>query len=448
MSKLTHRGTGDDLADLRDDPDGAAKARAHIERTARPAEEVFADTDVPTERRCRVQILTASDVRPEPIDWLWPDWLAKGKFHVLAGSPGTGKTTIALALGAAVSKAGRWPDGSPAPQGDVLIWSGEDDPKDTLIPRLLAAGGNPGRMHFVAGMSDGETSRPFDPARDLPGLAEFIHERNVRLLIVDPVVSAVAGDSHQNAEVRRSLQPLVDLGQQTGCAVLGITHLSKGTAGRDPLERVTGSLAFGALARVVLLAARQRGDEDRVLARAKSNIGPDSGGWAYRLAQVQVPGCAGVYNSAVYWTGAVEGSAREIMGAAEEDDEQRSARDEAAEWLREALADGPVPTKELKRQAKDAGLSWRTIQRAQRQAGAVSRRDGFAPDSGWRWMLTQECQAQEDHEVASSVAPLAEPTDYGGCSAEGDQNRPQECHSLSEAPSAPLSDLADDEEAI
>ena len=63
-------------------------------------------------------------------------------------------------------------------------------------------------------------------------------------------------------------------------------------------------------------------------------------------------------------------------------------------------------------------------------------------------MLTQECQAQEDHEVASSVAPLAEPTDYGGCSAEGDQNRPQECHSLSEAPLAPLSDLADDEEAI
>lgn len=276
---------------------------------------------------------------------------------------------------------------------DVLIWSGEDDAKDTLVPRLLAAGGYPRRVHFVAGVSDGETSRPFDPARDLPDIAEFIRERNVRLLIVDPVVSAVAGDSHQNAEVRRSLQPLVDLGRETGCAVLGITHLSKGTAGRDPLERVTGSLAFGALARVVLLAARQRENEDRVLARAKSNIGPDSGGWAYRLAQVQVPGCPGVYNSAVYWTGAVEGSAREIMRAAEEDDEQRSARDEAVEWLREALADGPVAAKELQRQAKDAGLSWTTIKRAKGQAGAVSKRDGFAPDSGWRWSLDQEDHA-------------------------------------------------------
>lgn len=447
MSRLTHKGTGDDLADVLGGPDARARALAGAE-AARPAEEVFADTDTPTERRSRVQFLTASDVRPEPIDWLWPGWLAKGKFHVLAGSPGTGKTTIALALAAELSKAGRWPDGSPTPQGDVLVWSGEDDPRDTLVPRLLAAGGNPRRVHFVAGVSDGESSRPFDPARDLPELAEFIHERSVRLLIVDPVVAAVAGDSHQNAEVRRSLQPLVDLGQQTGCAVLGITHLSKGTAGRDPLERVTGSLAFGALARLVMLAARQREDEDRVLARAKSNIGPDSGGWAYRLAQVSVPGCPGVYNSAVYWTGAVEGSAREIMGAAEEDDERRSARDEAADWLREALAHGPVGAKELQRQAKDAGLSWTTIKRAKRQAGAASKRDGFAPDSGWRWMLTQEDQPQEDPQPVSTVVPLAEPTDSRGCSAEGDQDAPQEDPSLREAPLAPLGELADDEEAI
>jgi len=34
---------------------------------------------------------------------------------------------------------------------------------------------------------------------------------NVRLLIIDPIVSAVTGDSHKNAEVRRSLQSLVDL---------------------------------------------------------------------------------------------------------------------------------------------------------------------------------------------------------------------------------------------
>ena len=60
-----------------------------------------------------------------------------------------------------------------------------------------------------------------------------------------PIVSAVAGDSHKGAEVRRALQPVVTLAQRLGCAVLGITHFSKGTNGRDPVERVTGSIAFG-----------------------------------------------------------------------------------------------------------------------------------------------------------------------------------------------------------
>ena len=56
--------------------------------------------------------------------------------------------------------------------------------------------------------------------------------------------------STKNAEVRRGLQPLVDFAGETGCAVLGGTHFTKGTTGRDPTERVTGSLAFGALARL------------------------------------------------------------------------------------------------------------------------------------------------------------------------------------------------------
>ena len=82
---------------------------------------------------------------------------------------------------------------------------------------------------------------------------------DISLLIVDPVVNAVAGDSQKNGEVRRALQPLVDFGEKLDCAVLGISHFSKGTQGKDPLERVTASLAFGAVARVVLVTAKPLG---------------------------------------------------------------------------------------------------------------------------------------------------------------------------------------------
>ena len=66
------------------------------------------------------------------------------------------------------------------------------------------------------------------------------------------------GDSHKNAETRRDLQPLVDLAERTHAAVIGIHHFTKGSEALDPLDRVSGSLAFGAGPRVVLLSALNR----------------------------------------------------------------------------------------------------------------------------------------------------------------------------------------------
>ena len=204
----------------------------------------------------KINLIRGSDLTPKPVNWLWNGWLAAGKFHILGGAPGTGKTTISIALAATVTVGGTWPDGTKAEQGNVLIWTGEDDPADTLVPRVIAAGGDPSRVYFIGGVSAGSHHRPFDPATDIGALQQTIAELgNVRLVIVDPVVSAVAGDGNKNNDVRRGLQPLVDLAASENCAVLGITHFSKGTAGRNPIERVTGSVAFGAVARVVMVAA-------------------------------------------------------------------------------------------------------------------------------------------------------------------------------------------------
>ncbi len=204
-----------------------------------------------------VQIVCAADITPEPINWLWNGWLATGKVHILGGAPGTGKTTISMAFAATVTTGGCWPDSTQSPIGNVVIWSGEDDPADTLVPRLTLSGADLSKVYFIAAVKEGNEKRSFDPAHDMEALRRKLAEiGEVSLLIVDPIVSAIAGDSHKNAEVRRGLQPLADLAASMRCALLGITHFSKGTGGRDPVERLTGSLAFGAVARVVLVAAR------------------------------------------------------------------------------------------------------------------------------------------------------------------------------------------------
>lgn len=373
-------------------------------------------------------ILTcAASLTPQPVAWLWTHWLALGKLHILAGSPGQGKTTLALAMAAIVTRAGRWPDGTRCPIGNVLMWSGEDDEADTLLPRLVAMGADPSRVFFVTGARVDNEVLPFDPARDMPDLlaaAERIGD--VRLLIVDPVVSAVTGDSHKNTEVRRALQPLVDLGAALGAAVLGITHFSKGSAGRDPTERVVGSMAFGAVARVVLCAAKVKGkdgEEDRrILVRSKSNIGPDDGGFEYGIDQTELDAYPGVVASCVEWRQAIEGTARELLAEAEGDqDAEAEPADDVDAFVRGCLSDGPKPAGAVKRDADGAGYSWRTVQRAAQRLNVERRKDGMK--GGWVWVLADTPKAPRRHEGAEganfqNVAPSASSVASSGAEAE------------------------------
>ncbi|MDE2367537.1 MAG: AAA family ATPase [Burkholderiales bacterium] len=335
-----------------------------------------------------VRLIRGDAVALEPVRWLWPGFLPAGMLTLLGGAPGCGKTTIALSLAATVARAGAWPDGSRcARPGDVLIWSGEDA-HPVLAARLAAMGADMCRIHFIDGISGGE-GEAFDPGRDMP-LLEATAEtlKAPRLLIVDPIVSAVIGDSHKGAEVRRSLQPVVALAQRLGCAVIGITHFSKGTAGRDPAERITGSIAFAALARLVLVAAKVQADEGdeprRVLVRAKSNIGPDDGGFSYSLDRVEV--APEVEGQRVVWLEALQGSARDVLAEAEanpDDDGESSALDEAVQFLRSELKDGPKPAKAIFREARDAGHAERTVKRAKSDLQVESLKE----KSGWVWAL-------------------------------------------------------------
>jgi putative DNA primase/helicase len=337
-----------------------------------------------------VTLMNGSEIAPIAIRWIWKGWLAEGKLEILAGAVATGKTTIAIDLAATLTSGRKWPDGTKAEIGDALIWSGEDDPEDTLLPRFLAAGGVRERIHFVKGVLVNGNKRPFDPSTDMTVLLAAARTiPDLKLVIVDPVVLMVAGDSHKNTEVRRSLQPLADLAIAIPCVAVGITHLTKGTAGRDPIERVTGSLAFAAGPRLVLIAAKPLdAEQKRRLVRVKSNIGPDGDGFEYSLVQEPLVGWEGLSGQRVLWGDPLTGTARELLNDIELLKDEVAAtprRSSAARFLLTLLAQGPVPVAKVREEADAAGHSWRTMQRAQGELGVVSVKDGFSV--GWSWRL-------------------------------------------------------------
>ena len=357
---------------------------------ASPAKTSVAEKEPP---KRTVILKRATTIAPEAVRWLWPGWLARGKLHVIAGAPGAGKTTIALSLAATVTRGDAWPDGSRCPvSGRVVIWSGEDDPGDTLVPRLMAAEANLSHVSFVENVLENGKKRSFDPASDIEPLREAInHLGGADFLIIDPIVSAVAGDSHKNTEVRRALQPLADLASGLGAALVGITHFSKGTMGRNPVERLSGSLAFGAIARVVMVAAKKEACQDpaadeRVFCRAKSNVGSDTGGFTYRLIQGPLEGRADLFASSVCWGSPIEGGAREILGEAESvEAAEGDSRVNAEDFLIGLLAEGAKTVAEVQAAAKAHCLSWRAVERAKSRLGVRAARDGFGKGGVWRW---------------------------------------------------------------
>jgi len=103
------------------------------------------------------------------------------------------------------------------------------------------------------------------------------------------------------------------------------------------------------------------------------------------------------------WAGPAEITAEDLL-AAPSTGEERSAVDEAVDFLLGELADGPRPVAEIHRAADDIGIPRRTLKRAKARAGVDSARVGGAGSAGhWEWLLSGPKGTVDD-----PVAPLTE----------------------------------------
>jgi putative DNA primase/helicase len=350
----------------------------------------------------------AADIIPKRIDFLWPGRIARGKHTAIAGEPGDGKSQLSVYVAATVSRGGEWPcDEGRAPIGNVIILNAEDGAEDTVVPRLIAAGADRKRVHIVSAVlqNDGKGRRTFNLQFDLALLEQKIAEiGNVALVIIDPISSYMGkADSHKNAEVRGALEPASEMAERLRVAILSITHFSKSGAGNNSkaLHRFIGSIAFVGAPRAAFAVIEDTDNEGRILfLHAKNNMAAKPQGLAYRLVQTPVDGEAGqsIVASYVVWDNEpVVVSADEALRASDGGGD-RTAKEDAIEFLQAALADGPVPAAEVNRMAREHSLTAKTIRSARERLGVTIERDGFGPGSKSLWSLPKgSILAQSPH---------------------------------------------------
>jgi hypothetical protein len=275
-------------------------------------------------------IVWAEDVVEREIEWLWPGFVPRRKQCVVAGPGGIGKSFALCDITARVSAGLEWPysGGAKAPIGNVLYISGEDDPDDTLRPRLRLQGADLKKVAFLTA----ETLETFTMACKAKldkALADMGGECS--LVIFDPPSAFLDDvDENSNAEVRGVLRPLKEWAHAHDCGMIFNAHVNKAMGkGLDAQMRIIGSVAWVNAPRVAHMVTQDPEDlEQALLIPLKTNIDRKLKALSFRIV---VEEDAERKRPRLVWTGERDVSAKDALEP--ERKEPVTKKEKIEKWL-------------------------------------------------------------------------------------------------------------------
>jgi putative DNA primase/helicase len=316
-------------------------------------------------------IVYLAHLQPQPVDWLWQHRLAAGTLAMLSGEPGSGKTWVALAIAAALTR-GRDPfTGEKLKPATVLYASAEHPAAQVIQPRFAGLHGDPARLLILRADSASSTSSPDSALRDLPNaLDDALQKTQAHLVILDPWEI----DLDRASQTRPLLDRLARLAELHRCCILLIRHLAKPTAGR-PVRRGRASMDCSAALRTeFLVGSSPDAPAQTALLHVKSNLGPLAPPLDYRIGE------AGNF----HWTGLSNLTPEDLL-APRPTGAGLPKRKFAAQWLRDCLQPGSQTQGSIEIAAERDGVCITTLRRAKFDIGVRSSKDGKS--GAWWWTL-------------------------------------------------------------
>lgn len=352
----------------------------------------------------------ASSITIKPVRWLWQDRLPAGSLVVPAGREGTGKSQFLIWLAAQITR-GTLPGCHYGEPRAVFYCAAEDSWSHTITPRLVAAGADLTRVFKVAMRVDEDDDLILSLPADLAEVEAGLLEQKAVGLLLDPLMSYLhtSLDTHKNRDMRVVLDPLAKIADRVGVLVAGLAHFNKGT-GSDGSLAISGASAFKDVPRSVLVFAKDSESGDRVMSETKNNLGRDDlPSLSYTIEPVDVPLDDGEFAhvSKLVWTGESDRSVSDLMRDANSSPEERSALDDAQQWLAQFLAHGPVKSDDVYTAARAAGHSEKTVKRAKKKLHVLS--DHVVEDDGtafWQFVPPAKKAKEAKSSTRDPVGPL------------------------------------------
>jgi len=322
-----------------------------------------------------LKLIRMNEVEATAIDWLWYPYIPFGKITVIQGDPGDGKTTVVLAIAAAVTMGAALPESLTAAEPMTVIFqTAEDGLSDTVKPRLVQSGADCGRVIVI---DESEKELSLSDIR----IEQAITQTDAKLFILDPLQAYLGADvdMHRANEIRPILKRIGTIAEQTGCAIVVIGHLNKGTSKSQ--YRGLGSIDIQAAARSVLTVGRVKGRPYlRAIAQGKNNLAPEGKTIGFELDPA----------TGFRWAGVLEMTIDELLSGVMP--ERDTTYDKAVDFLKMELANGDKAAAFLFEKARENGIQERTL----RSAKAALDIGSFKKDKRWYWAALPSAEGSEN----------------------------------------------------
>lgn len=337
----------------------------------------------PTATPKKLRTICMDDVEPEVMRWLWYPYIPAGKLTIIEGDPGIGKSWITCAIAKAVAGGEALPgqEGRPlAPPQRVLLCSAEDNPADTISPRLRAMGANLKLIHFV------NENFTLDK-QGIRALEETMRDAAATIVFIDPIVAYLGGkmDMNQANEVREVMTPLAQAAERTGCAIVVVRHLRKASSD-TAIYRGIGSIDFTAAVRSVLAVTYARDGKTKLVRHIKHNNTPEGPTLSFDIEKGVETLTAEGTPSGIWTVGAFKWGptfVEDEYGPPKGINRTPKSCQKAQEFLVSFLKQGPQPALDVIRAAEAAGIAETTLKRA--KTGLVVSDKEL---NQWVWRLT------------------------------------------------------------
>lgn len=312
-----------------------------------------------------LKIITMRDVAAERVEFLWKPYIPSGKITIVQGDPGDGKTTLMLAVAAAITKDGALPGCDTSEPASVIFQTAEDGLADTIKPRLEQLGADCARVHVI---DEDEQSLSLADER----IEQAIIKMEAKLVIIDPLQAYLGGaDLHSAGGIRPLMKSLGAVAERTGCAIVIIGHLNK--KGGKAQYRGLGSIDIYAAARSVITVGKIDVDENmRALVHGKSNLAPAGPPLAFGLDP----------SGGLTWLGEYEITLEELLSG-KSSGQSESRLGQVMAFIKDELAAGEVPASEMIRRATENSIPRMTLDRAKQTLGVKS----VKRQNQWFWAL-------------------------------------------------------------